>query len=257
MTRGTQRALHDRMSDSSRTTFALVALLGLAGCTPRVYSPPARALPMEAPASIGDGQTALQLEGGMSGMTFGPSLLHGTARVRHGLSEELEMSGEANIVGVVIGDDDYEETDAHRGIYSARFGLKRSFSRHFALRFGLGSGGSAGGGFVSPDVGLVVGFDNPVVVPFGGVSVFTSVPLGAREVSFVNGSGDELALSPYTTLGVGWNAGLRVPFGEALDLDHRRMALVFGAGGTWLRTFHGEGDKDLTVGFTFGLEIVL
>ncbi|MCA9611487.1 MAG: hypothetical protein R3B99_17295 [Polyangiales bacterium] len=242
----------------TRRLWLLVLPLAIAaGCTPRVYSPPGRAMPLEAPTPLGEGNTAVQVEGGVSGMVFGPSFLHGSVRLRHGVSDQLEVDGELNAVGVMVPSDaDWDDdSDAHRGIYSAHVALKRNFSRHFALRFGAGGGVSAGGAFFAPDLGFVVGYDNPAVVPFVGAYGFVSYPLGPRYVRFVDEStGDEQILRPRTTVGVGWSTGIKVPFGAAIDLRQRRAAFLVGIGGTFVQSFGAEADNDATFGLSLGLD---
>lgn len=237
----------------------LLALLAL-GCTPQVYSPPARALPLEAPAALGDGVSALQLEAGSSSEVFGPSVVHAMGRARHGLTDTLDLSAEANFLIVTNGDPETGAEVPHRGIYSARLGLKYAVSPNFALTFGAGGGASAAGGFLSPDVGVIFGFENPHVVPFVSLRGFLSQPIAARDVTIPDSDGD-LTLRPDLTLGFGFTTGIRIPFGQWFDARNRRAAALVGIGGTYLndpnRRTPDEDDYVFLFGLNAGLEILL
>lgn len=232
----------------------IVLLVALAGCAPHLYSPPGRSLPLEAAATVAPGETALQLEGGVSSAVFGPGVAHGTARVRHGVAEEIEVVVEGNAV-VVLHDDEGPSSDAHRGIYGARVGAKLGFSPHFAFTFGAGAGGSAAGGFVSPDLGIIGSYDNPYVVPFLSLRGFISQPFAVRGVE-INHSDRTERFTPDLTWGFAWSTGLRIPVGAYdEELLRRRAALVVGVGSTSL--FDRTPGSELLFGGSVGFELTL
>ena len=80
---------------------------------------------------------------------------------------------------------------------------------------GLGTGGSAGGGFVSPDAGPILAFENSYFVPFASVRASASLQFGRHTVDTA-GVGDSLGeylyQPPLTWIGGGL-IGFRVPFG--------------------------------------------
>lgn len=227
----------------------LAAALVAQACTPYVLSPPARAIPLETAASVGEDRTAVQGEGGLSGQVFGPSIAHGTVRVRHGLTPELEIAGEANAMVFT----EVYDTDEHRGIYTARLGVKRSFSPHFALTGGLGGGGSAAGGFFSPDVGFIAGYENPFAVPFVSGRLLLSQPFATRQVTIRNnGSGSEggptVVEAPDLTFGFAVASGVRIPVGPR---GEPTFAISMGGGFTFL----SDGSETQGFpGFSFGVE---
>lgn len=225
-----------------------LTVIVLAGCTPHVFSPPGRVIPLEAPATVGEGRTGIQIEGGMSSESFGEPIGHGTARVRHGLTERLEINGEASAMVFTLGDD--AMTDAHRGIYSARFGVKGAFGRHFALTSGLAGGWSAGGGFLSPDIGIVTGWTNNFVVPFISTRVFFSQPLNATAVTITDNE-ETITAEPQPSYGVSLATGIRVPFGPRGD---ERGAFTTGFGFTVISD--GDETKEFS-GFNVGVELRL
>lgn len=244
---------------------ALLALLAV-GCTPPILSPPTRSIPLEAPRAIGRGGSALQVEGGYSGEVFGPSVVHAALRGRYGLRDDLDVTYEGNAFVVtneaVDSDSDggMEEPVPHRGIYSARLGLKYALSPNFALAVGVGGGMSAGGGFFSPDVGVIAGYDNPHVVPFVGLRAFLSQPIAPRTVTLPDSDGAVVG-EPDLTLGFGVTTGVRIPFGEYYDHDDRRAAALVGLGLSYLADANGdpvlERTDSVLFGFQVGIEFLL
>ena len=224
-----------------------VALI-LTACSPHAFSPPGRTLPLETAAAVGAGNTGVQLEGGISTEVLGPGVVHATARVRHGVGEQTDVNFEANLVFYI---DDDEQVEAHRGIYSGRFGVKHAFGQHFALTGGVAAGGSAGGGFFSPDVGFITSFENPYVVPFVSGRLVLSQPLGAREVEFFD-DGVAFTQSPQFTYGYALATGVRVPVGPMAK--PLRPALLVGFGLTQI--FDGEEDTGF-MGVNLGFEMTI
>lgn len=225
----------------------LAATLLAQACTPYVLSPPARAIPLESAATVGEDHTAVQAEGGVSGEVFGSGIAHGTVRVRHGLTPDLEISAEANALIFT----NLFATEEHRGIYSARVGVKHSFSPHFALTGGLGGGGSAAGGFFSPDVGFIAGYENPYAVPFVSGRLLLSQPFATRTVTIDDGDDnmdDDVTAAPDLTYGFAVGTGVRIPLGPR---GEPTFALSTGVGLTFLSD-GGEGRG--YPGFSVGLE---
>ena len=165
---------------------ALLACWALAACTANAISPPGRTTPLESAGGIGQGAVGVQGEAGISGAVFGPSLGHATARVRVGVLERTDVSGEANVVVVR----ELEPTGTHRGIYSLRGGVKHAFTPNFAVVGGLGFGASAGGGFISPDIGFIAGIGNAYVVPFLSARLIISQPIAPQQVTLPQDVGD-------------------------------------------------------------------
>lgn len=191
----------------------LGALLLSAGCTHQVFSPPARHLPLEAPATVGAGRTAISGELGFGGEIFGPELVGGSVRLRRGLTEHLEVSGEVTLVQL---DDEKAAADQDPNIYMARAGVKwapAQTGQHLAFTGGVGGGAHTGGGFIAPEAGVIVGYENAYLVPFIGYQAGVSVPLGASEVDTSTtdqGVGTELH-TPETTFSHRLTLGVRVP----------------------------------------------
>ncbi|MFT5355026.1 MAG: hypothetical protein ACI9KE_002239 [Polyangiales bacterium] len=226
----------------------VVAALLLTACSPHAFSPPGRTLPLETAAAVGVGNTAVQLEGGISAQVLGPGVVTASARVRHGVGEQTDLNVEGNFAYFVDGD---PQIDMHRGIYSGRIGLKHAFGEHFALTGGVGAGGSAAGAFISPDFGFILSFENPYVVPFFSARVVLSQPMGAREVEFVD-DGVAFSQAPAFTYGYAFTTGVRVPLGPIAK--PLRPAILVGFGMTHI--FDGE-DEAAFMGVNLGFEVTL
>jgi len=146
------------------------------------------------------------------GALFGPDVLAGEAHVRVGLAETVEIAAEAMLAHI----DEKSSADTHPNIYAGRIGLKWApelTSRFLAFTAGAGGGGHAAGGYVSPDVGLVVGWENKYVVPFTSFEGSVSVPIAAKEVD-TSGEDDDVGThvdTPDTTWALRTTVGVRVP----------------------------------------------
>jgi len=204
-----------------------------------MFSPPSRALPLETPATLDPGKTGLQLEGSGNGAVFGPDIYVGTARVRHGVAQDVDVSAE----GTVMHLESKEAVRAHPNAYAARGGVKYRLFPALSVVAGLGGGASAAGGFVSPDVAVMTGYENKYFVPFFTLRAFTSHPIGARSVYL--GEGDNLPIYDRArlTYGYGWVLGGKVPIAE-------NASLLIAAGANYLHDARGrEGFGGLATAF--------
>ena len=243
-----------RSSITLRSSLVAVALLAqgilIPGCHAHAFSPPARALPLESSAALGEGRTGLAVETGMDAEMLGPTLLTAAGRARHGLGDGVEVGVEGTVLRVM----DRGPARESPNIYGLRAGGKYAPVPHFALGFGLGGGASAAGGFVSPDVEVIGAFENRHLVPFGAARAFVSVPVAPESVdlsSFDDADDPNLQL-PRTTAGLTLTWGLRLPIGDPED-DGYGASITAGVGETYLND--GE-DWALLSGGQVGGEIV-
>jgi hypothetical protein len=224
-------------------------LIALAGCNSTLYSPPARPMPLESAATLPAGDIGLQVEGGVHGRAFGPTILAGSARVRHGLARDLELAVDASALHVGV------EAGHHpRAIYSARGGAKVRLARPLALAGGFGGGYSAAGAFVSPEVGPILAWENRYAVPFVATRLGVSQPVSPRALDVSeaqDGSGVE---QPRTTWIASAVLGVRVPLGwSEPEAGTTRGSLLGGLGLTHLAD---NRDKDTFVQLAVGGEVV-
>jgi hypothetical protein len=172
---------------------------------------------------------------------FGPAVGGARASYRYGLTETLELSAAPSVMWVAGAG----AGDSHAGIYAFRAGAKYAPVRHISATFGLGGGGSAAGGFLSPDYGLNLGWDNRYLVPFAAARMFLSAPLAARYVHFTSDDDswddphdphdapDHNRRRPHFTYGFQVSGGLRAPLYWRPDARFR-PALTCAVGAVFL-----------------------
>jgi hypothetical protein len=213
------------------TTLArLAALLPLmAGCAHHVYSPPARMLPLESVATLPRGETGVQGEfGGVSWIDGATASI----RARRGFTDRAEVSAEASVLHV----GHRSAAGTKRDGFGARAGAKYALASWLAITGGLGGGASAAGGFFSPDLAVIVAWENRYVVPFLSGRASLSLPVGARQVD-VTGTDDTTTFvgTPTRTWILGATAGVRVPVGSPAPGSGARANLLAGVGATHLQ----------------------
>ncbi len=167
---------------------------------------------LETAKRLDRGRTAVQGEIGGHGVPFGPSLVAGAVRARHGL-EDVELSAEASTLLIEPGAEAVESKE--RRVFAGRVGAKLG-GRYLAVDGGLGGGTSAAGFFVAPDVGLITAYENCYVVPFASARLGVSVPVAARDVH-TGEKGDPASENvfgrPTRTGLLTLGAGVKVPLG--------------------------------------------
>lgn len=232
-----------------RTLAHLLALLPMAaGCAHHVYSPPGRMLPLESVATLSPAETGVQGELG------GASWIDGTTasiRARRGFTEHAEVSAEASVVHVGR----RSAAGTNRDGYALRAGAKYAAASWLAVAGGLGGGASAAGGFFSPDVAVIVAWENHYAVPFLSGRASSSFPIRAREVD-VTGIGDTATFvgTPKQTWIFGAMTGVRVPLGASGPRGGgARGNLLAGVGMTHLQD---ATDDQNVLQFGMGAELV-
>ena len=187
---------------------ALAAVTG-AGCSYQVVSPPARMVSLESARTARPGETVAGVKGGMYAAVFDPGVAVGSAGVRHGVEDNVELNVEGTWARVVY--DGYPEIDCN--IYAGRVGFKSSNARGSAAVLGGVGGGfaPAAGSFVAADFGGVLSRPSCLAVPFIGASVFASLPFDTKQVDFRRDDGTIHASDTAdTTYGLSLGAGLEI-----------------------------------------------
>jgi hypothetical protein len=214
-----------------RLSSAVIVLL-LGGCNHHVYSPPARTLPLETIGSVGHGRTGLALEGARHGALFGVHAATGTARFRHGVSDDVDLSLEGNLIHI----EGESAAGTMQEIYSLRIGTKYQVTSAFAVTGGNGLGLHAGGTFASPDLGVITGFENRYAVPFFSARALMSVPVRSHTVDTTSAGsppGTELGRAELTG-GFATAFGLRVPIPPSFEPKTGVRGSLVGGGGVTL-----------------------
>lgn len=196
---------------------ALLTLGSASACSYHLYAPPSRAAPLETPRALPVGQNAIAVEGAAVAGVFDPTIVAGALRYRRGLAKRVD--GVADVTGMHVLDRP-RDVKAWPGAYALRVGVKHEAADVLALTFGLGGGGSAAGGFIGPDLGLILGYENRYFVPFFSLRGFFSQPLGARTVDLGLDGGNRRVSRPDTTLGSSVALGFRIPLLHEEELVH-------------------------------------
>lgn len=241
------------------TSLILLAALVGVGCFQRPMTPPSTAALLTTPETLAEGEVAVGVNGGAHGAVFGPAVAVAGGRLRYGLRDDLELVTDGG--AYVVGEDGV--ADEHRGIYTARLGLKYRLHTHIAAVGGLGAGIAPFGFFGGIDGGLVAAFENPYAVPFVAGRISFNGPVRPSEVD-TGQSGDddpgEVVAAPDRTLGASVETGVRIPFGAHRASGKRMGNLLVAAVMTHLYDGRGglieEADGITAFGGSFGLELV-
>jgi hypothetical protein len=238
----------------------LPALLLLAACDTHAYSPPAGGFPIESAATLGAGRRSAGADFSWATAVFGPSVSATRASYRHGLTDQLDVSVEPSLIWI----EGATRGDSHHGIYTLRGAVKYAPIRHVSGGFGLGAGASAGGAFLSPDLGLNLAVENPILVPFVSARMYLSAPIAPRYVHFTTGDGagerpddsdgqrDAYRRLPHFTYGVQLSGGLRAPFWRN-PATKLRPALNCAVGATFL--YDRSPEHQVFMGIGCGLDL--
>jgi hypothetical protein len=149
------------------------------GCTAQVYSPPSRMPSLESAATLGEGRVAVTGRGGVHGGDFGGTLVNGAGKVRYGVAEQTDIYGEGTVMAIAR-DEGTDYDNPSRAAVAIQGGAKHQFTNWLAVHGGIGGGVHGFGGFIAPEVGAVVAYENPYFVPFADFTLAASIPLGAR-----------------------------------------------------------------------------
>lgn len=218
--------------DGGRALVALAFALVEAGCSYTVVAPPARFVNLDSAHTAAPGETVGSVHGGALSGVFDPALITASAGVRRGVSDRIEVDADAT-----WGHLQYDGfPDINRNIYAVRAGAKIRDPRQILAAFGGVGGGyaPAGGGFAAVDLGGVVSYPNCYLTPslIGG-GIF-SVPIGAKQVDFVNSGGTLVASDKaVTSYGFSLGVGLEIPLMHARCREGLTPPLIqVGLGGT-------------------------
>lgn len=233
-------------------SLAAIVSLGSVGCQRHIFSPPARTVPLDAPRVLAPGETAINVTGSHTDSVFDANVNGGTLGVRRGLTERVELQAEAS--GYHVDADEQTRASISRTAVAGRVGTKVGlFRRHVSAFGGLGGGHHAAGGFLTPDVGLILGFDNPYFVPFVLGRVGVSQPIGAKTLDLSKPDetpGTALA-KPLLSTYYGFTIGGRVPI-------EPNGSKVKGAvlGGLAFQEIRDKEESKSGLGLTLGGEII-
>jgi hypothetical protein len=157
-------------------------------CLPRVYTPPIRLWPDEtSPKPLAKGENAVSATGGWgAGISIGDdwSCGGGALTYRRGLTNGVE--GSVNVSYIRLSTGEYH-LNIEPQAFSARAAVKASLpelSRFVSVRAGAGLGTTGAGQYAGLDLGIIVGWHNPYVVPFINGGGYVSFPFNTRAIIF-------------------------------------------------------------------------
>jgi hypothetical protein len=169
-------------------------------------------LHLATPDTGGEGVTSVAAAVSGGGQLFGPVLTGAQVQVRYGVHDRVDVGVDASAVAAL---GNQLERTPHRGIYAVRvFTHWTIVPRWLAVHAGLGGGGSAAGGYLAPDIGATLGYENRWAVPYAHLSFVSSHPLTQNRLDLTIDNDSMLAFGvPYTTVGGQFGGGLRFPVG--------------------------------------------
>ena len=165
-------------------------------CEPRMYTPPARLWPQEtSPKPLDAGTSALAAAGGMSFGYCGFDFTAGSGSLtyRRGLPHGLETNATVSYLrlstsgyGATTGEDRQSFAPSAVSFHlGARYG-PRALQRFVSGRLGAGMGFSPVANYAGLDLGTVLGWHNPWVVPFVSPGLYVSFPFNTKRVYVVD-----------------------------------------------------------------------
>lgn len=239
-------------------------------CKPRILTPPARMWPNETPGSLGKGTNAVRMTGGahlalshgwMGG--FGYQAGSWTLAYHRGFTDLLEAGVQASLLAI---DDQGWDVDKKPYVGNIRIAAKLSpepVRRLLGLRSGLGIGFSDAGEFFCIDGGLILGFENPYIVPFLNPGMYISFPFNTETVDF--GVDDDDPDDPMPTgyaddleITWGFEAGLGFklyPLGFFKKSEFRKSFAIYGISSFTQCVVQHHEDIELFLSFGGGIEV--
>ncbi len=240
------------MSKRIFVSVMIVSSLSIMGCSTNIYSPPSRVNMLESAAVLADGESALAVAPGITGEVFGFSALSLTGSYKEGVGHDLEVGADANVISF---DRQNSSVDLDRYIYSGRVRAKwtpATLGGNAALTGGIGGGYAPdGGAFVSPDLGIVVAFENRYLVPYLGATAYVSQPIGTKKIDV--SVGDDPAGTEFDEAQFTW--GYDLSAGAKLPIRYKGGQLNLHAGMRIL-SLNDVDDGAVAIGLMLGPELI-
>lgn len=217
-----------------RTLLVAACVVVVSGCINHAYSPPARLAMTESPATVAPEHWTIAASGGGGGDVFGPTIVGGTVAARTGINDSLDVAFEGTLAYaydketevVNATTDETKEVLRHSFGVAAATRLKYQFCPFASLAGGVGIGGTDMGGFLAPDLALIVGWENPYFVPFVTEDITLSLPFAPQPIDVgEDDDGTDLLDSPNMTLHVSTTGGFKVPLG-GWETGHAPVSLI-------------------------------
>ncbi len=188
---------------------ALTALTALSGCTPRAFTPNARAFAFDSPTAPAVGDADVQGDIARIGSPFGPELANGGVRYRRGLRPGLVGEVEGGFLHLTN-----DGSGGSRNAVTGRGGVMLHTSAdelRTALTLGVGGGLSpAAGQWASFDFGVAIGGSHRWLRPFVGGDVSYNAAFGSRPFTVAEPDGEPVTLVLPDTITTRATAGVEI-----------------------------------------------
>jgi hypothetical protein len=233
----------------SITRLAPLLLLLATACSPIALSPALRSVPLETAATAREGHVVMRGGAGYHG-GWGAEVTTASGGAGIGVAQDVELQVEGNFA--------YDDTIAHGTrslspfVGAGRIGIKHRLLDCLAVTGGVGAGSGPWGAFGGGDLGVILAYENPYVIPFFAARMQLSLPINAQTETFVdtNGSGTTTTfLTPNATFWFQPSTGVRVPLCWNDGCDGTRVSLVLAVAWTQIAQVNAPHD-----GGAFGVE---
>jgi len=234
------------------TRIAPLLLILSTACSPIALSPPIRSVPLETAATAREGHVAIRAGGG----------IHGgwdveTTPTAGGIGIGVARDVEVQVDGSFAYDQDLDHSGRHVSPFfgAGRIGVKHRLADYVALTGGVGAGSGPWGAFTGSDLGIILAYENPYLIPFFAARMQLSVPLNAQTETIVDSSNMSSALlTPNTTLWLQPSTGVRIPLCWNDGCDGTRVSITLAVAWTSIVQAGAPHDGSV-VGFEGGLTI--
>lgn len=239
----------------SITRLAPALLLMTTACSPIALSPAIRSVPLETAATTREGHVAVHGGAGYHADGWGQEVTTASGGIGVGLAEDVELQAE----GSFAYDSAIDHSTRSLSPFAAagRIGIKHRVADSVAFTGGLGTGSGPWGAFAGGDLGLVLAYENPYVIPFFAARMQLSVPIDPQTETLLdhNGSGTTTTfLSPNATFWFQPSTGIRVPLCWEDGCDGTRVSLVVAVAWTEILQVNAPHDGG-SIGFQGGIVV--
>lgn len=198
-------------------------------CHAPIVSPPASPIIFESVRQVPRGGVNLRGAINVAGGVFSGAVSAGTLGARFGLPNDLELSADVSAYRVAPQEETTEPLVSLWGVGGRTAlswgGISTEF---FRPSIGVGGGYSALGGFVSPDLGFVLAFENPYAVPFLQARGGVSAPLAPASITVVGTDGSIIDRGrPQLTSVAMATLGCKLPLWRRANTDSLAMGLSY------------------------------
>lgn len=201
----------------SLSRLAPLLLLLATACTPLAASPALRSVPLETVETAREGHVAIRASGGAH-----TSVYTAGGGIGIGVAQDVELQAEGTFADV--------EQLAGRSVSpfvgTGRIGIKHRLLDCLAVTGGVGAGVGPWGAYSGGDLGILLAYENPWVVPFFAARVQLSQPIDPHTEIASDGNSGTLMLTPTTTFWLQPSTGVRIPFCHEGECDGTRVSLV-------------------------------